>query len=311
MEAKAYGKILVFGGYAILEADNIGLVVNVDKGVTAEVEESGENKIDTKGRDDRFVKAALEEAHAFLKKKKIAVKNLSIKTSSDKEMFLDGKTGLGSSAAAAVAVAAAVLKIHGIDGRDKVYETAKKAHYRAQGNKGSGYDISAACYGSQFFSGSSREEFEWPSELVPVLIYTGRPASTAEMVSKVLAYKKKKPGEYKDFMGEYNNINLLCKKAFEQENTEQIKFYLEKSWQARKKLGELAGVDIEPEEMTGLIDALKKNWAYTAGLAGAGGGDVMLAVCLKNKEKLLGYCKERKLIVLDVKIVSRGYDYSQ
>ncbi|MEK6917126.1 MAG: hypothetical protein AABW92_05275 [Nanoarchaeota archaeon] len=307
MKAIAYGKILVFGGYAILEPDNIGLVVNVDKGVTAEVSEAAKTIIDTKGMDDSFVKIAVKEAYGYLKTRKIPFKNLKIKTASDKEMFIEKKTGLGSSAAVTVAVVAAVLKFYGIDGRNKVYEIAKKAHYEAQGNKGSGYDVSAACYGSQFFLTNSREKFNWPVELISVLIYTGKPASTTELVGNILVYKKNKPHEYKLFIEEYNNINLMCKKSFEQNNIEQIKFYLEKSWSARKLLGKLADADIESEKMTKLIEDLKDNGAYTAGLAGAGGGDIILALCLDNKKKLIEFCKYKKMVVLDVNIVNKPY----
>ena len=45
VSVKAYGKVLIFGAYSILEPGNIGLVVNIDKGTTATAQETQSGRV--------------------------------------------------------------------------------------------------------------------------------------------------------------------------------------------------------------------------------------------------------------------------
>ena len=79
----------------------------------------------------------------------------------------------------------------------------------------------------------------------------------------------------------------------------------------RKQLGELSKATIEEDKFTRLVNDIKENGAFTAGLAGAGGGDSILALCTtsKEKERLMEFLKRKKLTVLDnVSIVNKGYE---
>jgi phosphomevalonate kinase len=325
---KAYGKILVFGAYSILEPGNTGLVVNVNKGTTATIEKSDRyeisvpqfginlyfsyenNQVITDIESDRiiFLENAIEYSFKYLKYKKIPVKKFHLITKNDIEMSPSGiKSGLGSSATSVVSSVSAILKFHDINIKDVVYKVSRYAHYMAQGS-GSGFDVAAAVYGSHFFvcekfePGDFREyvektkvpqinNFEWPSSLMPVIIFTGKSASTKELVQKVFDFKKKEPKRYYDFMKKYNLVNLNLKDSFERKDLAEIKKNLEKSWDYRKQLGKLADAEIEPEELTNLIKKIKNNGAFTAGLMGAGGGDSIFALCLdqESKDKLIKY----------------------
>ena len=351
--AKAYGKILVFGAYSILEPGNIGLVVNIDKGTTATAQEttSGNIVIDLSNfeivvygkiegnrlileKDPeilRYIKNAVDYSFQYLNYKKVRVKDLKLISYNDPELYINKKlkTGFGSSATVTVSTVAAILKLHDIDDKDLVYKLSKYSHYKSQGKLGSGFDISAACYGSQYFIAKPIdftdnfikyiesddipifESFIWPLELFPVIIFTGSSASTEELIEKVMLYKRLNPEEYKDFIHKYNQINLALKNAIDENFRKRIKFFLEESWAMRRELGKITTTEIEPEKFTSMMQEMKKNGAMTAGLIGAGGGDSIIALCESedNKAQLIEYLKRKKLTVFEnVNIMSQGYE---
>lgn len=348
MKTKAFGKVLVFGGYAILEEGNVGLVVNVDKGTTCTVEENAqlgvqvsipqyglkssgkieEGKLVLDSGDVRlsFLVNAVTYAIQYLGTQDIKPKDMIIETENDDALGTEVKTGLGSSASATVSIVASVLGFHGVDDRDAVYKISCYSHHLTQDRFGSNYDIFAACYGSHFFTGSkmklddqfmrcmsvewniSRDHFTWPKDMIPVLIFTGRSASTKRMVEQVLGFRKKEPKRYAAFLKGYDDINQELRKRFE--NGDDVIGLLEKSWSKRKGLGELTGAKIEPEEFTDLISSMKKQGALTAGLVGAGGGDSILALCNDetDRKKLIAFVKKEGYDVFEtLNVVDSGY----
>jgi phosphomevalonate kinase len=341
MKVKAYGKVLVFGAYAILEPGNLGLVVNVDKGTTADTEGSQPGKyvfdekefaISVNGEkrdieDLKFLKCALNAVFEYMKLRGIPMQDVRLSSTNDPQLSLNGKkTGFGSSATAIVSAVAAILKLHDIDDRDLVYKLSRYAHFMAQGS-GSGFDISSSCYGSHYFASDEfdstdldeylkkgavprRGDFIWPGFLASILVFTGKSASTEKLVSKVLAFKKKNLEKYNEFMFNYNKVNLMVKNAIESSDALRIKNALEVSWLYRKKLGDMAGADIEPDNMTEFISNLKLHGALTAGLIGAGGGDSILVLCNPAKRpSLISYIESKRMAVLDVAIIDQGYEF--
>ncbi len=352
LKVKAYGKILIFGAYSILEPNHIGLVVNIDKGTTTTVkeEETGRIVIDlsnfeikTEGEYKKnifslrkesdvmkYIKNAVDYSFQYLTYNKKTIRDVKLISVNDPELIIDNKlkTGLGSSATATVSAVAAVLAAHDIDDRKIIYKISRYSHYKSQGNKGSGFDIASACFGSHFFiSGKSnleedffkymasedktiRKGFDWPQALFPVVIFTGKSASTEQFVKKFLEYKLKNKTEYDKYLYVYNQVNMKVKEAFENNDFEGIKNTLSKSLGMRKKLGELAKIPIETEKATALINKIKEKGAYIAGLIGAGGGDSILALCMtyKNKKTLLDFLESEKMTVLDnINIINQGY----
>ncbi|NOZ80157.1 MAG: hypothetical protein GXP63_00670 [DPANN group archaeon] len=178
VQVKAFGKVLVFGGYAILEEGNIGLVVNVDKGTEVTVRDNPEGRfsaaipqydLHTSGSfeegklvldqgDTRlsFLVNAVTYARQYLEAQHVPFRDVGIITRNDAELIgsKGKKTGLGSSASSTVAIVAAILKFHGVDDRDVVYKISCYSHHLTQDRFGSNYDVYAACYGSHFFTGS-------------------------------------------------------------------------------------------------------------------------------------------------------------
>lgn len=168
--ASAPGKILLLGGYAVLERPNVAYVLAVDKHVKATLQPLNEQEIivdlpdfgfsihgdahqfsgSTEEREKaKFVIHAIRATIKYLEYKKIPWKGFKLVTHSDEAFQLkQGKSGLGSSAAVTVAAIAAMLHYHGIKDLEIVHKLAQFSHAYSQGKVGSGFDIAAACYGS-------------------------------------------------------------------------------------------------------------------------------------------------------------------
>ncbi|MFH2021260.1 MAG: hypothetical protein ABIJ34_07610 [archaeon] len=352
MNSRAFGKIMMFGAYSVLVPGNICLVVNVDRGTTAKAVEVSEGRtildmksfelmvsgvveghklnIKKESRKINFMKNAVEFSFEYLASIGQKIKDIKLTTENDTQLSLGRgkKVGFGSSASSTVAAVAAILGLHGIKDRNLVYKISQYAHFKSQAGQGSGFDISAACFGSQFFRSQlieettdflsfvkskempRFEEFYWPSYLFPVVAFTGRPASTKELLLGLSKFKEKNEEKYDEFMAEYDKINRECKNAFLYNDTDKIITTLEHSWRYRKELGILAKMDIESDSMTDFLTKLKDNGAMCAGLAGAGGGDSFIALCRNEVDKinLTKFIESKKMIVFDVKLVSKPYE---
>ncbi|MCX6773503.1 MAG: hypothetical protein NTY68_00705 [Candidatus Micrarchaeota archaeon] len=157
------GKILFYGGFSVLEKGNPSLSIAVcdenGKGVTAEYEE-GERKIispqfgldlEPKLEDSQIVSFAYIFAEKYLSGCAKLKNNTKI-TLENSPIFgeRNQKTGLGSSAAATVAVVKALFEANGLDS-DAHVETIHKISqlaYAAYSKKvGSGFDIATSSFG--------------------------------------------------------------------------------------------------------------------------------------------------------------------
>ena len=96
------------------------------------------------------------------------------------------KLGLGSSAALAAALAAALSDAAASAG--DLYRTAAVAHRHFQDGKGSGVDVAAAVHGGVIgyrMEPPQVERLEWPDGLHFALLWSGRPASTADKLARL------------------------------------------------------------------------------------------------------------------------------
>ena len=92
------------------------------------------------------------------------------------------KTGIGSSAALSVALAAA------IHNSTDVFAIAMAAHSELQGGKGSGVDVAAAVHGGLLEyvrEGARVQALQWPAGLAFRVVWTGVPASTAGKLARL------------------------------------------------------------------------------------------------------------------------------
>ena len=177
--ASAPGKIVLSGEYAVLwDSPAVCMAVNRRAVATVSPSEDGECRLETPGFDgmDRYrVLDALLEGERPANRYTL-----------DTTAFFDGgrKTGIGSSAALTVALAAA------ISGSADVADTAMAAHRRLQGGQGSGVDVAAAVYGGliEYTRADAQvRPLRWPEGLAYRVIWTGVPASTERQLAKLAA----------------------------------------------------------------------------------------------------------------------------
>ncbi|XP_058103975.1 phosphomevalonate kinase, peroxisomal isoform X1 [Magnolia sinica] len=279
------------------------------------------------------------------------------------------KTGLGSSAAMTTAVVAAVLHYLGAvnlsftaknlhetlssSDLDLVHVVAQTAHCIAQGKVGSGFDVSAAVYGSQHYirfspavlssaqvavKGQPLEgvitrilEEKWDHEkikfsLPPLMtLLLGEPgtggSSTPSMVGAVKQWQTSDPQKSLETwrrLAEANSLLEMQLKAlgtFAHEKLEAYKLVIGncsshryEKWLEQavdpyqeaviksligardamleirfhmQQMGQAAGIPIEPESQTRLLDAtMNMEGVLLAGVPGAGGFDAIFAVTL-------------------------------
>lgn len=278
------------------------------------------------------------------------------------------KTGLGSSAAMTTSVVAALLHYLGAvnlsclgqsssdsgigQDLDLVHAIAQSAHCIAQGKIGSGFDVSAAVYGSQRYIRFSPEILsptqvtsatfladvvsniitqKWDHEktqfsLPPLMtLLLGEPgtggSSTPSMVGSVKRWQKSDPEKSKDTWSKLATANLTLEnqlrilkrlsedhwEAYEsvvrscchlahgkwtEAATNQHQELIVRSLSAARdafleirlhmrEMGKAAGVPIEPDSQTKLLDAtMNLEGVLLAGVPGAGGFDAVFSVIL-------------------------------
>ncbi len=164
--ARAPGKLVVAGEYAVLEQGHRAVACAVRRHVTVLVQPSARRtvrlddqivpwrlqgsgmRIDGDGAVLRLIEAAISTAIETVRMEGVALPPFSLLVRSGLRDVSGRKLGLGSSAATVVAVAAAVL--HAARGAppepDQLFRIAAAAHHAVQ-RSGSGVDVAAAVYG--------------------------------------------------------------------------------------------------------------------------------------------------------------------
>jgi len=115
--------------------------------------------------------------------------------------FHDGhKLGLGSSAAVAAALTAALCAAVGLNqGRASLFSLADAAHRSAQGGVGSGGDVAASVYGGLigYNQGATPVPLYWPEELRMMAVVTGEGSLTTRLVARVADYAAEDPARHR------------------------------------------------------------------------------------------------------------------
>jgi len=178
MKARAPGKLVLSGAYAVLEGAP-AIVTAVDRYALAD--------------DSRPAAQATPEVAAALGDASAPWFDASALRQGEH------KLGLGSSAAILVASLAA-LEPEPPDGElaERVFPRALEAHRKAQGG-GSGVDVAASAFGGtlcfQRAQGQPEliEPLDVPDELVIEAWWSGQPASTPELLARVAELKQLLP----------------------------------------------------------------------------------------------------------------------
>lgn len=263
MIARAPGKIVISGAYAVLEGAP-AIVTAVDRYAVADSE-----------RPATFV---TEEVRAALSAERAPWFDASALRSGEH------KLGLGSSAAILVASLGAVLA------RDSsltdeealraaVLEPALAAHRAAQGG-GSGIDVAASVRGGTLEATRRGETLSLraltlPARLTIEVLFAGVPASTPALVARVRAHRERTPREHAALMGRLATAAASAVQATESGDAPAFVEALRSQLETFRELGRRAGAPIVIPEVERLSTVAEREGA-TVLPAGAGGGDVAI-----------------------------------
>ncbi|MEK6954160.1 MAG: hypothetical protein AABX01_04075 [Candidatus Micrarchaeota archaeon] len=288
----------------------------------------------------RFILSASEICLKYFIAKGLPISGFELCVENDAAFGKKGaKTGLGSSAAATAASVGAILGLFGINiasgfGMQIAHNLSQMAHSKAQGKIGSGFDIASAVYGPITYSRYSSDlvekglklkwkkfadlvEKSWdcqiapialPNNFIPLLAYAGKSASTSEMIGKIVKMKAKGKQDYAALIHEIDSANAQAISDLGRGDMASFKHHFKDGRLPTKKLGELAGAEIESSAMTRLIEESMGHGAFVCKLPGAGGGDIIAAICLSKKDaiRLREFWRSRKLKVLNVGFGKEG-----
>ena len=196
------------------------------------------------------------------------------------------KLGLGSSAAGCVAALALALAREGRDVTDTLAlgRMARRGHRAAQGG-GSGVDVMASALGGvvgiALPDGLDGEPVvakrDWPAELPWVVLWTGVPARTSELLGRVEALAQRDPAEAQRCWDGIAAATADLDAALSGADARAAVRAVTDHARWMDALGRAAGVGIVTEPLRRLAAVLEPLGAAVKP-SGAGGGDVALAI---------------------------------
>ena len=195
------------------------------------------------------------------------------------------KLGLGSSAALTAALLGALHAYASLP--PPTLDQGIRVHRAIQGGHGSGIDVAASLTGglSRFrLEGDSARVL--PMALPPGLhwccVYSGRPASTGAMLSKIAAWRERAPLEFTQRMHELATLSSRGIDAVTSNDAAAFLAVLHDYARALVRLGEAANADIASREHRAL-GALAASCGCTYKSCGAGGGDAGVTFAVEDK----------------------------
>lgn len=354
--AEAPGKLVLAGEFAVLEPGQPGIVAAVSRRVTAQIQ-WGEAGLTAQGRsctwrlDGRAAVACLSDqpfgliaramsvAFAFLEAQGVHPEGFSLRLSSTMHDETGVKLGLGSSAATAVAVLAAVLSAFGkTSDRLTLFKLAVIAHRLALG-PGSGMDVAASVYGGHLlYRGVAQRWLQgllsrggaaavgdiatrtWPDLMLeplpqPALTmrvgWTGEAASTADQLRRLGRQRRFHPEAYRCFLAQSDAGVMKLAHALRNADPKTLLEAVQGLRQALWRLSSELAMPVETARLTRLADLAE--WFGGAGKSsGAGGGDCGIAFVPENTSWALERSwREQGLTPLDIEAGADGVFVAQ
>ncbi|MEM4257352.1 MAG: phosphomevalonate kinase [Candidatus Diapherotrites archaeon] len=260
-----------------------------------------------------FTKKSLETTIKYLQETGTKIKFFDIETKTITKTKGMKKAGFGSSAATCVAIITAIMKYHKSEAKieeekEKIFKLATISHYLAQEKIGSGFDIATSTYGGtliykrfdaewllnelqqkkisqvikQKWPLLQYEKIELPKDMLIIAGFTGKSASTKELVKKMLNYKRNNKTDYERAIKNLAEITEKLSVALKKSNKTAIIELIKQNRLALKNLGELSGTNLETEELRKIAEIAEKNGG-AGKFSGAGGGDCGIAICFDKK----------------------------
>ena len=201
VKASAPGKVIIAGEYAVLDgAPVICMAVDRRAHVLVLQNTDGGYVISAPGLSDEARRyASMSEcaddlpllAAVWQQLAPVSVEHLSIELDSSEFVSAAGaKIGVGSSAAVAVALTAALGRTVGTS--EDIHQLATAAHQQFQGGSGSGVDIACSVAGGviEFRMGEAESHaLDWPVGLHYALLWSGQSSDTGAQLKKLASTK--------------------------------------------------------------------------------------------------------------------------
>ncbi len=234
-----------------------------------------------------------------------------VRVDSDRFSLNGEKLGIGSSAAVAVCATGFHLEHAGFpvsDNRDLIVSLATAAHRASQGGAGSGADVAISTLGGTAVFRKDTETVSIPSpdlEVVPV--WTGRAASTVDLVNAVRELEDRDTGLYGVVMDRLEELATRVANEFTGNRPAAVLDLVDEYAAAMGELGSAAGVSIVTPAHA-RVRTIARECGGVAKPSGAGGGDVAVAL-FENREDAAGFasrCTGQGLVPLDLSIHTDG-----
>ncbi len=298
--ASAPGKLILFGEHAVVYGHPC-IVTAVDQRLFVTVERNGKDTFHLSAPDlgltayskttNDLGGSGLPKAVRFIEvfykrflEKYPQERGIDVVTKSE---FSDS-FGFGSSSAATVAFAKALVELYEIDLTDKeLFDFCYGAVLEVQG-VGSGFDVAAAIYGGTIYYVTPGKVIEtiYEEELPIEVGYTGIKADTPTLVRQVAELKRKKPRTVRGIFDQIDKVTKEAKRKLMEENFAEVGKLMVENQNLLNELG------ISSVELDRLNKVSMEAGALGAKLSGAGGGDCMIAVVDGKKNEVVKAMKK-------------------
>ncbi|MCL6088545.1 MAG: hypothetical protein M1530_00065 [Candidatus Marsarchaeota archaeon] len=279
------GKVLFYGGFSVLEMGHPALslaAIGPEGGLKAKAKKSEKGRIrspqfgldfEPSSARQELVNFPYLAAEAFLRSKNLFKAHADITLHNGPMFGAPGeKTGLGSSAAACVAVVRAVFEAQGLDTpahAETIHRLAQFAYACFSKKVGSGFDIATCAAGHSIvyerygpkaivlpesmdaqklqaavssslasdWKGLKREQFGLPKEYA--LIFFNIQSSKTSTISSVKAvgeYKKKEPQKYAQLIESQKEAEIRAISALVASNDDAVRAHTHEARQAHREL---------------------------------------------------------------------------
>jgi phosphomevalonate kinase len=306
VRARAPGKLLVLGEYAVLEPGEPAIVTAVDRYAEVVVRPTRWGRVwsSETGRVHRWwirrgwevvgdrgfpplVGAALTTAFDFLRRQGRPTALFRLDVDTRRLVGPGGKLGMGSSAAAATAIVGATLGALGsmptVLDRRAVFPLAAGAHRTVQGGLGSGVDVAASVYGGflLYRAGgdlvqSQVEPVNAPNPLPLLVVDTGHPVATSPRIALYRRWARTHEHDWRTFLRRSRANVYTLRERWLAGDDMGVKC-VAVGRRLLLELGRQMGVAMETPELRRLARAAAA-WGGAAKPSGAGGGDIGIAV---------------------------------
>lgn len=314
LTVSAPGKLMISGEYVVLEGAE-ALVAAVDARVVLRLSAPRSDGSPAAGSDSPGVAGLPPEVVLTREWAERALGTVPMDIMLDIAALRrgDAKLGLGSSAAAAVATAAAIAEYHGlhVDPARRAILGWALAGHRAVAPEGSGADVAASTLGGlvrfRRDAAADAAPLAWPASLEVAVVWSGQPARTSELVARVRALAERAPALYDAAAAPLREAASAMLSAVVGGDASGVVRGAAAHGRAMAELGEVAQAPIVTPALARVAE-LAAAVGGGAKPSGAGGGDVALAFFAEREaaDRFGAACQAEGLTLLPLAMPAEG-----